>query len=198
LPVGESVGDVLFWDGTSWVANAEGVPDVNATLVWDGATWIPTLAGLVGAGLPPGTVIGQGLVWTGALWAPQPIGSVLSFGAGSTASGPTTLGIYPGYSTAIAAGSTVNYRVPRAGVAKNLHAQFGVAGTAAGASLITFRVLKNDLATALMCSQDVTVLTSSDVVNRVAFAQGDRICIVIDSVAFLTTPLRITASVEFE
>lgn len=42
LPVGTSVGDVLFWDGDEWIANNEGAPSAGDVLIWDGASWIPT------------------------------------------------------------------------------------------------------------------------------------------------------------
>jgi len=49
LPSGASVGDIIFWDGSEWVANAQGEPDVGATLVWDGAVWQPVVQNPNGA-----------------------------------------------------------------------------------------------------------------------------------------------------
>lgn len=41
IPAGASIGDILFWDGSAWVANAQGEPDPTDLLQWDGAVWQP-------------------------------------------------------------------------------------------------------------------------------------------------------------
>lgn len=69
LPLGIDIGDILFWNGTAWVANAL-APGVGNTLVWNGTTWVPIA--LPGGVLPPGVEQGDILVWDGVgAWVPN-------------------------------------------------------------------------------------------------------------------------------
>lgn len=64
LPAGVNVGDIMFWDGTSWIPNNEGVPAPGSVLFWDGASWVPTNTEVI---LPPefddDTLVGLGGNW---------------------------------------------------------------------------------------------------------------------------------------
>jgi len=69
LPLGIDIGDILFWDGSAWVANAV-PPAPGNTLVWNGTKWIPIA--LPGGVLPPGVELGDILVWDGvSAWVPN-------------------------------------------------------------------------------------------------------------------------------
>lgn len=64
LPVGTDVGEIIFWNGTAWVSNADGTPGVGQILVWDGATWVNSTTELI----PAGAQVGNILVWDGNNW----------------------------------------------------------------------------------------------------------------------------------
>lgn len=64
LPAGVNIGDILFWDGSNWVPNNEGVPSVGSVVIWDGSSWVPTVTEVI----PPPTFDGDILVGLGGNW----------------------------------------------------------------------------------------------------------------------------------
>jgi hypothetical protein len=121
--------------------------------------------------------------------------SVLHWGNDTINSSTTTRYLSPGYSSAAAGTTPIQYRVPVVCTLRNLYVR---QNTGAGnGNAIVYTVRKNGVATALTCSLASTANDGNDVAHTVAFAQGDLIDVVITKAASVgTSPSAVVASVE--
>ena len=101
----------------------------------------------------------------------------------------------PGYDSALASLTAIQYRIPAACTLKNLRVRHNI--PAGNGSSIVYTVRKNSVATALTASLASTASDASDLVNTVAFAAGDLLDIEVTKAASVgTTPNDILAIVE--
>jgi hypothetical protein len=118
IPPGELEGEILVWDGTSWVPSA---PSPGLTPPTD-----PGQDGFVALGSGGdltylgGTVVGQLLTWNGTAWVATaaPRSAMYEFASGTMAAAPATSYLHPGNgATGSAVGPSIvgSFRAPFAG-----------------------------------------------------------------------------------
>lgn len=123
--------------------------------------------------------------------------AIMSWGDDSIAAGADTRYLTPGDgATAITTSTTYDLPLPRAGTVRNLFVRHNAA--VGNGNSVVYTVMKNGVATAVT----VTLATGavgqvSDLVNSVAFAQGDRITLqAVKAASIANGGIDVEASVE--
>jgi hypothetical protein len=119
----------------------------------------------------------------------------LHWGSNSVSATTTTRYMPPGYDSALASLTAIQYRMPAACKLKNLRVRHNI--TAGNGAAIVYTVRKNGVATALSASLASTSSDASDLVNVVSFVAGDLLDIEVTKAASVgTSPNDILAIVE--
>jgi hypothetical protein len=119
----------------------------------------------------------------------------LHWGSNSVSATTTTRYMPPGYDSALASLTAIQYRVPAACTIRNLRVRHNVLN--GNGSPIVYTVRKNGVVTALTASLASTSSDASDLVNTVSFAAGDLLDIEVTKAASVgTSPNDVTAIVE--
>ncbi len=127
---------------------------------------------------------------------PLPYGSIVAWGDNSVVATTTTRYLTPYYHDAEAQTSPIQFRVPRAGLFRNLRVRHNTPNGNGNAIVYTLRV--NGVASALTASLASTSNDASDLINSVSVAAGDLVDIeVTKALAVGTSPSDIIAVVEF-
>lgn len=128
-------------------------------------------------------------------------GDISTFGAEQIDPGANTRFLIPGYAFgALAPTTALEISAPRAGTLKNLFVQQNAAPGGANANLVSYRVRINGVDSLLVVSRaaNAGIGQSSNLVNTVAVAQGDRIAVVaVKAVAIGSGVLAVITSMEF-
>ncbi len=136
-------------------------------------------------------------VYDGASWVDVSISTaVLSWGNGSISSTVTTRYLTPWADPTLAQVSAVQYRVPRAGVIRNLRVRQN--GATGNANPVVYTLRVNGVASVLTASVAANANDGSDLVNSVTVAAGDLLDIeVTKALDVATSPTGIMAVMEF-
>lgn len=127
-------------------------------------------------------------------------GQVLTWGADSIAATADTRYLTPGFSPTTAGTAVLEFAAARAGTLRNLFARWNAAPGGANGNAVDVKVRINGVDTALVVSRaaNAGVGQSSNLVNTVAVAQGDRIAVVVTkALAIGSGVLQPLVSVEF-
>lgn len=117
------------------------------------------------------------------------------FGTGSIAATTTTRYLTPGYDSAAAPTTPVQYRVPTAGTLRRLRVRVNTPG--GNGNNVVYTVRLNGVATALTCTVASTANDGSDLVNTVAVAAGDLIDVEVTKAASIGAAIAdVVASLE--
>lgn len=149
----------------------------------------------------PGALVGVGVALHSFTHQPGgtdqvPYGSIVAWGDNSVVATTTTRYLTPYYHDAEAQTSPIQFRVPRAGLFRNLRVRHNSPNGNGNAIVYTLRV--EGIASALSVSLASTAADGSDLVNSVSVANGNRIDIeVTKALAVGTSPNDITATAEF-
>lgn len=127
-------------------------------------------------------------------------GGGLTFGADSIAAAADTRYLTQGYDSVTAGTGVLEFGAPRAGTIKNMFVRWNNAPGGANANAVSVRLRKNGVDTLLVVSRaaNAGVGQSSNLVNAIAVAQGDRIAIVcVKALAIGSGVLNPYVSVEY-
>ncbi len=121
--------------------------------------------------------------------------ALLSFGADSVGTSPTSRYLFSGYAECIAETSPHFWTSPRAGVLRQLYVRHGV--VAGNGNTIIYRVRVNTVATALLVALASTGAVASNTTDTVVLAAGDRVDLqVVKTVNIGASPRNVVATME--
>jgi len=178
----------------------------NNVARWDGVAWVFTAPSTSTAGwrvwlTPATTNISSLYGWSGAAWVklidltttPNP--AFLHWGSNAISSTTSTRYLQPGYDSALAPLTAIQYRAPAACKLRNMRVRHNTPAGNGLAVVYTLRI--NGVASALTVSMASTATDGSNLVNTVAVAAGDLIDIEVTKAASIgATPNDIVCAVE--
>jgi hypothetical protein len=179
------------------VANADGSIVVNADDVQVGVLASDTQHGARGGGTQhsAATTSVNGFMSSTDKTKLNNTSAVLYWGNNNISTTTTARFLNPGFITSAAGTTTVRLRMPRTGTIKSLYIYHGTAGVGGN---VTYTVRKNGTNQTLTCTLAASATTAADTTNSFTVAAGDLIDVTVTKAAAITTsPLNITATVEF-